>query len=65
MMTIIDNAVMKQELAALFNRHNAENMSGTPDFVLAEVAFDAVMAFDKAVHMRGDFRGERVEFIPN
>lgn len=53
-----------RELAAVFNKYSAENVSGTPDFVLAEVALDAVKTFNEAVHKRAEFRGESVDFNP-
>lgn len=55
---------LPRELAALLNKYSAENVSGTPDFVLAEVALDALKSFNENVHKRGEWRGETVEFKP-
>ena len=55
---------LAREMAALFNKYSCENVSGTPDFVLAEVALDAVRTFNEAVHKRAEFRGEVVDFKP-
>lgn len=49
------------ELAALLNRHSGENVSGTPDFILAEFLLDILKAFDTAVVKRADWRGESTE----
>lgn len=46
------------ELAALLNRYCAENVSGTPDFILAEFLLDSIKAFNAAVVKRADWRGE-------
>lgn len=58
------DASIERELAAVFNRFSAENVSGTPDFVLAKVALDAVKAFNEAVHLRANWRHETVAFEP-
>lgn len=56
---------LRRELSALLNKYSCENVSGTPDFVLADVALDALKSFNERTHNRADFRGDRVEFIPN
>lgn len=49
------------ELAALLNRYCAENVSGTPDFILAEYLLDCIKAFNSAVVKRADWRGDSTE----
>jgi hypothetical protein len=39
----------------------AENVSGTPDFILSEYLLDCVKAFNSAVVKRADWRGESTE----
>lgn len=50
------------DLAALLNRHSAENASGTPDFILAEFLFATLKAYNSTVVKRADWRGESVGF---
>jgi hypothetical protein len=40
------------EVQAALNRHSRENMSGTPDFVLAQFLASALEAFEQAVNSR-------------
>ena len=49
------------ELTSLLNRYTAENVSGTPDFILSEYLLDCVKAFNSAVVKRADWRGESTE----
>lgn len=53
---------MIRELAGVFNSHSYENESNTPDFILAEVALDAVDSFNKTVATRGNWWGEDLKF---
>jgi hypothetical protein len=43
---------LERELARLLNRHSAENVSNTPDFILARVLIDALDAFNRSVRWR-------------
>lgn len=47
----------KHELAALLNRHSRENVSNTPDFMLAEFLVDALGAFERKVTAREKWYG--------
>lgn len=60
----VTEQTIAQELASVFNRFSAENVSGTPDFVLAQVALDAVKSFNENVHKRANWRHETVDFEP-
>ena len=42
-----------QELAALINRHGIDAKMNTNDWILAEVAIDALSAYGKANQLRG------------
>lgn len=44
------------ELAALLNRHNMENGSNTPDFILAEYLTDCLATFDRTMAKRDDWK---------
>lgn len=46
------------ELTHLLNRFCAEDVSGTPDFILAQFLQDSIKAFDEAVAHRAKWRGE-------
>ena len=48
-------------LKRLINEHSAENTSGTPDYILAAYLINCLNAFDSAVRMRANWRGESVE----
>lgn len=37
-----------QELEGLINKHSVENISNTPDFILAKFMFDCLKGFEKA-----------------
>jgi len=42
----------RKELEQIINKHSYENMSGTPDFILAHYLHDCLTAFDSAVIRR-------------
>jgi len=42
----------RQELERLINKHNRENASNTPDFILADYIVGCLKAFDAAVRDR-------------
>ena len=44
-------------LKDLINKHNMENGSDTPDFVLAKYLTDCLAAFDRAISAREDWHG--------
>jgi hypothetical protein len=45
-----------KELQELINKYSMENGSNTPDFILAEYLRDCLVAFDKAVHVREEWK---------
>jgi hypothetical protein len=51
----------ERELESLINRHSQENVSGTPDFILAAYLQGALDAFNLAIQARARWRGESVE----
>lgn len=48
---------LRQELAEVLNRHNREQCSNTPDFVLAQYLMDCLSAFDYATRARDQWYG--------
>lgn len=53
------------ELSSLLNRYSAENVSGTPDFVLAQYLVGVLKIYNEAVSRRAEWRGELTEFRPS
>jgi hypothetical protein len=49
----------EQELAALINKHNGEEQSGTPDFILAKFLNLVLWSYNNAIMERTDWRGEQ------
>lgn len=45
----------QMELRSLLNRISAENMSNTPDFILADYMIECLNAFDKATRRAKDW----------
>jgi hypothetical protein len=50
----------QQELAGLINRHSLENVSNTPDFVLAQFMDKCLKAFNTASYAREAWYGQRL-----
>lgn len=50
-----------EDLRQVINRHSAENISGTPDYILAEFLTNALKAYNEAVSARAEWRGENCE----
>lgn len=53
---------LQTRLSSLLNDFSAENVSGTPDFILAEFLIETLRAFNAAVWRRADWRGEPRNF---
>jgi len=51
---------LRKEVAAVLNRASAENMSNTPDFILAEYLLGCLDAFDKATNARAKWYSKDV-----
>jgi hypothetical protein len=47
------------ELQSLLNRYSRENISNTPDFILADYMRACLMAFDHATMQRDEWYGGR------
>ena len=45
----------REELTHLINKHSIENVSNTPDFILAGYLHDCLSAFDKAITRREEW----------
>ncbi len=52
--------VLRNEIEEVISKHNLENGSDTPDFVLAEYLTDCLRAFDKAVSKREEWYGRKI-----
>jgi len=50
-----------QELIDLLNRHSKENLSGTPDFILANYLHRCLETYNATITARAEWRGESVE----
>ncbi len=48
---------LQKELERLLNYYSRENMSNTPDFILAEYMIDCLRAFENAVVRRETWYG--------
>ena len=53
---------VEDEIRAVLNRYSAEAPSGTPDHILAAYLIDCLKAFNEAVTLRAEWRGEPVDF---
>jgi hypothetical protein len=51
----------QENLTALLNHHSKENVSGTPDFILAQYLSESLRNFETATTLRANWRGESVE----
>lgn len=51
---------LEADLAAVLNRHQQENASGTPDFVLAEFLLSVLAAWNVGIVQRAAWYGEPV-----
>ncbi len=52
---------LEAEIAAVLNKHSAENASNTPDFILAQYLWACLLAFDTAVQLRETWYGRDKE----
>lgn len=52
-----ESLTFQQELTKLLNRHNVENGSGTPDFILSEYIRASLQAFELATTLRERWYG--------
>ena len=47
----------RSELIALINSHSMENVSDTPDFILADYLIECMVSFNNATRGRDDWYG--------
>jgi len=47
----------EEEICAVINRHSQENLSNTPDFILASYLMDCMNTFDVSVNAREAWYG--------
>jgi hypothetical protein len=52
---------LQHELSSLLNRYSAENASGTPDFLLAELLLSTLYHYEDIIQKRAAWRGETVD----
>lgn len=50
----------EEDIRDAINRHSQENLSNTPDFILASYLMDCMNAFDMAVNHRERWYGREV-----
>lgn len=55
---------IERALSSLLNSYCAENVSGTPDFILAKLMIECLKSYNEAVSHRAQWRGEEVDFQP-
>ena len=48
---------LREDIQTTLNRHSAENVSNTPDFILAMYLENCLAAFDEAVQQRESWYG--------
>lgn len=57
----VENRDFEKELVRLLNRHSQENMSETPDYILATYLLGCFAAFNYAVRSREAWYGRPIE----
>lgn len=55
--------MLANELAALLNRYSQENMSNTPDFILAAFMLNCLAAFNEASRERERWYGRGLSIL--
>ena len=50
--------MLKEEIREILNRNSRENMSDTPDFILAQYLIDCLVAFESAMQTRDSWYGK-------
>jgi hypothetical protein len=55
---------LASEIASAINRCSAENVSNTPDFILAEYLVSCLESFEKLAESRGTWHGRRLLASP-
>ncbi len=52
-----------RDIASVLNRHSVENLSDTPDFILAEYLVSCLMSFNAAVNDRAEWYGDNSALV--
>lgn len=52
---IITKPTFKSELTTLINKHSLENITNTPDYILADYLLNCLEAFYDAIHARNQW----------
>ena len=55
------NAEFRKELQQAINRHSRENISNTPDFILADYLISCLEAFETASNAREEWYGKSIK----
>ena len=55
---MMSDSALSKELSSVLNRVSRENMSNTPDFILAEYMLSCLIAFEKASNAREQWYGK-------
>lgn len=58
-----DREALRKDLAAVLNRHSAENGSDTPDFILADYLMGCLDAFNATAKRREEWYGRVKEEV--
>jgi hypothetical protein len=53
----------KKELAEVINRNSLENLSNTPDWVLADYLFECLCSFSSATRQRDNWYGGKQSIL--
>ena len=53
----------EKDIRDAINRHSQENLSNTPDFILACYLMDCMNAFDMAVNRREEWYGRKTSKV--
>lgn len=56
-----DYQALTEDIRVALNKNSAENPSGTPDNILADMLVEVLMSYDSALATRAKWRGEPVE----
>lgn len=56
---LLDESELVQDIQRTLNRHSQENMSGTPDFILAQYLKNCLYAFSVATNQREKWYGRQ------
>jgi len=61
--TVLQAIGFREELTVLINKHNMENRSDTPDFILSEYVVGCLRIYDQTVRNRDKWYGQPADRI--